>query len=339
MLWKPIRISFVLAAATVLCALPRIAGAAEYEFRQGEWVRQAEPGADTPAGQAARVRELQQLGKSRRAVKAAERFLDEYPDDPMRERAMYYAGAAEMDRGNYYSAFEWFELQLDEFPDGDFANDALRREFEIADAFLNGRKRRVAYVFRLPARSEGLEILTRIAEHAPGTELAQQAMLRIGDHHYSRDQWYEAVDAYDQFVDTFPNSDRASHAMLQAARAMYAAFHGIAYDATPLIDADQRFRAFAAQYPGRAEEAGVNAILWEIHNLRAHKMFETARFYERVHRPTSAAFCYRKVIDTYGETDWAGDARDALARLGEPVRPPATDAGAEPAAMPEAGES
>jgi len=141
-------------------------------------------------------------------------------------------------------------------------------------------------------------------------------MLRIADDYYSREEWPEAADAYDHYVKSFRRTGEVQFASLRAARAMYASFKGVDYDDTPLIDAQQRFRSFAAAYPEGARKANVSRTLKEIHGLRAEKVFQTARFYERTGRHSAAVFSYRQVVDSYPLTDFAEPARDALVRLG-----------------------
>ena len=78
----------------------------------------------------------------------------------------------------------------------------------------------------IDGKSEAIDILTRIAEHAPGTDIAAKSILRVADHHYSSQDWPEAVDAYDLLVDLFPKSDRAPYAAGQAAMATWMEFRG-----------------------------------------------------------------------------------------------------------------
>ena len=227
------------------------------------------------------------------------------------------AGQAEYDRGRYFQAFEWFEKQIGRYPNGPLLARALNRESDIAELFLQGKKRIVFKVFRLSAQSDGLEILARIAEHAPGTELAQRSLLRIADYHFARKDYAEAVESYDHFLMLHGKSDKAYHAMLQAAQAAYLSFRGVRYDATPLLEAEQRFRIFAQRFPLQARRAGVKAILKQIGAFRAEKMYVDAKFYERVGRRKSSVYYYKQLIGKYPNSQWAIPAREALVRLGE----------------------
>jgi len=306
------------------------AQAAEREWKGGKWVKLAEPAEGTPAGELALVRRHLEDGKHKRAVKAAEEFLKRYPDDKRREEVMFLAARAQYSREHYWQAYEWLEIMLSNYPGGEFFERGLKLEMDVAEAFLAGKKRIVAKIFRMPAVDEGLEILARVAEHAPGTVLAEKALLRIGDHHYSRGDYEEAADAYDYYVEVFPKTKRTPYAMLQAARSMRASFRGTKYDETPLIDAEERYRQFARQYPAQAKKENVTRILRGIAVIRAEKLHGEGRFYERTGKKKAAVFYYRQVVDNYPDTTWAKAARDRLRRLGALVGPPpvGTPAGA-----------
>jgi len=288
----------------------------EYEWKDGKWVRLPAAVEGTAGGELSIVRKHLAEHRPKKALKAAKKFLKDYPDSPSREEAMLLAGQAQMDSGRYYQAYLWFEKLLTEYGGGRFSQRALRREFEIAEAFLGGRKRRLWGFIRISGQEDGLEILSRVAEHAPATQLAQKAMLRIADHYYSSARYAEAADAYEQFLKLFGKSDRAPYAMLQSARAVYATFRGVKFDDTPLVEAEHRFGTFARQYPRAAKKANVGQILREIAETHAEKLFESARFYERTARAKSAAFYYKQVMDKYPQSRWAAKARQALARLG-----------------------
>ena len=337
----------LLGIASGFVLLACAAGAAtadEYIWKDGKWVRAAKPAEGSVAGELALIRRHIAEGRRKDALRAVETFRNRHPDDPACEEAMLLAGEAEMGAGRYYQAYEAFERMLNAYPNGRFLERALLREMDVANAFLAGKKRIVAKVFRLPARDEGLTILRRIAEHAPGSVVAEKALLRIGEYHAARGEYAEASEAYDNYLQLFGKSRRAPEAMLQAAVAMYASFKGVAYDETPLIEAEQRLKALLDQYPHAARKAGAPRMLDEITRRRARRAYETARFYQRTGRAKSARFYYRLVAEKYPSSAWAGDARRFLGRDAPPAPPtptpppaptaPARAATAPPAAAP-----
>jgi len=318
--------------------------ASEYVWKDGKWTAAAKPAEGTVAGELALIRMHVARRDRKQALVAVERFLARYGDSDACEEALLLSGQAELDAERYYQAYEQFETMLDRYPNGQFLERALSREMDVANAFLAGKKRIVAKVFRLPARDEGLEILRGIAEHAPGSAIAEKALLRIGTYHFERSEFAESADAYDEYLQLFPKSARAPDAMLRAAQAMFASFKGVPYDETPLLEAEQRYKVIIDQYPAAARRAKAKQILRQIAVLRAERTYETARFYQRTKRPESAAFYFRQVVQEYPGSAWAVEARAALGgRTARPVpRPepkpkpaPTPSATTQPAPKPE----
>lgn len=314
----------IILTALLLCALVALAArpaSAQMVWSGDGWVKPRTPDPGTPAGDLQRIRELLEQGENKDVADTVEQFLVLHGESPLCEEAMNLAGQALMNRGRYWDAYKWFQRQIDGYPNGQYFKRALDREYRIADAFLNGRKRRALKIFRVPAQDDGIEILMRIAAAAPGTALAERALIRVGDYHFGEQEYPEAIGVYEDFLKDFPLSQKRSYAMLQVAKSYLLSFRGIQWEAEPLRNADVRFRVFAEAYPQLAEQENVPAILEEIRLTLAHKLYHTAAFYERTHYPRAAAFYYQKTIDDYPDTHWAQSARGKLEQLGD-VTPP-----------------
>jgi len=308
----------VAVAAVVLClaAWPCAqADEARVVWSGQGWVKAPPPEPGSAEGGLANIRSLVEAGQDSRALKAVDRFLQAHPASPAREEAMNLAGQALINLGRYWDAYDRFEQQLSNYPNGAFFDRALDREYMIACAFLQGRRRRAMKIFRVGARDDGIDILMRIAAHSPGSDLAERALLRVADYHFDRREYPEAIAVYDEFVKSRPRSTRRAYAMLRAARASLLSFRGVKWDETPLLDASVRFRVFARAYPVAAKRENIVGILTEIRQTLAHKVYHSGMFYERTDRPRSAVFYYRKVLREYPDSQWADDAKLRLDRL------------------------
>ncbi|MFP4106277.1 MAG: outer membrane protein assembly factor BamD [Phycisphaerae bacterium] len=305
--------------------LPALAGEPPARvWKNGKWVPAAKPKLGTAEGEIALIRAHLARDNPKKALKIANAFGKRYPQSPLREEAMMLAGQAQMNRGHYWDAYERFEDQLAAYPGGEYFDRILQREYEIADAFLKGRKRRFWGIFRISAKDEALDMLTRIAEHDPNSDIAQRAIMRVADYHYAREQWKDAIVTYDDYINLFgkKNPKQARYASLQAAWASYKDFRGVRYDETPLLEAEQRFRTFLKLYPDTARLEGIPGVLDEIRTIKAHKEYRKAEFYIRTHRKNAAAYYLRRTIKKYDDTKYAGKARKKLAKMGLPLQPP-----------------
>lgn len=294
-------------------------------FDEGGWVRVSEPAPGSDEALIGEIRQRLDAGQSRQARNLARDFIEDRPLSGLLEEAYFLAGEAELQRNRLWQAFEWYEKQLDNFPTGRLYERALVREMLIARKFLDGQKKIVWGIFRLPARDDGLEILQRIAERLPGSELAEESLMTVGDYHFSREHWLEAASAYQAYLDRFGQRFRSVDAEMRAARAMLNSYRGYAHDDTPLLEAEQRYLSFRARYPDVAAQEDVSGTLHEIEQQRAQKDYETARFYRRIGRDEAAAFYYREVMQLYPDTPYANLARNELQELDLPAGAVATE--------------
>ncbi|MBN1941974.1 MAG: outer membrane protein assembly factor BamD [Phycisphaerae bacterium] len=281
-----------------------------------EWVSPAPAEPGTPEGDLVILRQMVADGQNKRVVKMVEEFLVAHGESPACEEAMNLAGQSLINQGQYWNAYKWYERQISTYPNGAFFERALDREFLIADAFVGGRKRKALKIFRVPADLDGLDMLMRIAAHAPTTPIAERALLRAADFHFTRAEYPQAVAIYEDFLKSHPLSEHRKYAMLQVARAYLLNYRGVQWDTAPLLDARKRYQLFAQAYPQDAEKENVEGILEEIRLGLAQKVYNTGRFYERTKHPRAAAFYYRKTIEDYPDTHWANSARGRLDMLG-----------------------
>lgn len=332
-----------LAAVLGLCATASAQQNGEMIWDGEKWVPATPPEAGTAMGDLAIIRNNVEAGRVKNVVEQVEKFLVQYPESPGAEEAMNLAGQALITRGRYWDAYDWYTRQTSTYPNGAFFQRALHRQYTIADAFLEGRKRRLWKIFRISATDDALDMLQRIAAAAPGTEIAERALLRAGDHYFDNQLYKEAIGVYEQFIRENPVSPRRAYAMLQVPKSYLLMYRGVEWEVAPLLDAKKRFEIFAAAYPRAAERENISQILEEIRQIRAHKLYHTGWFYERTKHPRAAAFYYRKLLSAENErgekmfvdTKWAEEARMRLAGLGPIESEPAP----LPPANPPAGET
>lgn len=302
----------------VLCciAAPCHGDSAEMVWDGAKWVTPKPPQPGTPQGDLQVIRDYIKAGENKTAIKSVDAFIIRHTASPACEEAMNFAGQASMARGRYWDAYKWYERQLAAYPNGTFFARALDREYKIGDAFMDGRKRRAMKILRLSARDDGIDILMRIVAHAPGTLIAERAMLRIADYHYDREQYLEAIKAYDHFVRSNRQSRQLAYAMLRAAKGTVMLYRGVEFDIAPLLDATVRFQVLRDAFPKLAQRENADTILEEIRLQQAHKQYHTGRFYQRTHHLKAARAYFRSVLARYPGTEWAEKAKEKLDVLG-----------------------
>jgi outer membrane protein assembly factor BamD len=321
--------------ALMALAIPAgLARAEEAILKDGKWVTAPAPAQGTAAGEVALARKMLRQNNNRGALSQAKDVIKEYPQDAeAREEAMSLAGEAELARRRYWQSFEWFEKQIAAYPLGALLERALVREASIADAFLAGKKRLLWGFIPINAQDDGITIHERVADRAPGTRLAEECLMKVGDFLSAKRRWEEAAQAYDRYCELFRGRYRSREAEFKAACATYNQFNGVAHDDTPLVEGEQRFKNFVSHYPNAAEAPQALGAVTEIEQAKARKDYETARFYIRVSRRPAAVFYYRQAVQLYPGTPAAEKSAKALAEMGESAQAEASPA-ASPAPVP-----
>jgi len=321
---RPMRSAPQLVAAALLvligvCAAAPAQAQQRYDLTGDGWEAVDAPGPDSPAGKLQAARKLLAEGKAKQAYKAVDRWIDTYPNNAQSVEAFLLRADATSAAGDPYLALRDYEFVIRRYPASQHFHTALEREYEIARMYVNGKKRKFLGLEILPATADSEELLIRIQERAPGSEVGERAHLLLGDYYFESGQMISAAEAYDLFLENYPQSDHAEFAMLRVVQANLARYKGPSYDQRGLIEAQQRLRQYAQRYPAAAEQIGADALIVRIRESLARRDLITADWYTQRGLPVSAATLYRRVIRDYPDTAAAAEAVDRLEEIGRPV--------------------
>lgn len=315
-----------LASAPAAAGVVAVSQSQQYRERQvfdpqtGEWIDQPPAVEGTPQGDLEIARSLLARDDPGGARRILRRWLKENADHERFVEATFLLGEAEFLRGRYYQAYERYEYVV-ENSGGEMFHRALRREMDVARAFLAGKKRLVWGFLYLPAYDDGVEILDRVWERVPGTRIGEEALALIADYRFAVGEMDLAQDEYARLVGEYPSGRHTARGMLRAAEAAEAAFGGVKFDARPLLEAEERYRQFSAAFPTYADEQHVDERLRQIGRLRAQKDLDVARWYEGVRQPQAAVFYYQLIVRDWPDSVEAAAARQRLEALGAEAPP------------------
>jgi outer membrane assembly lipoprotein YfiO len=290
------------------------------EFRAGRWVdvaaattqQQSEP--MDPA--LVRIEQLLRDHRYNDADKACIAWLKVNKGSPFFDRGLYLEAEALYQYGDRMKAFFYLDELLDEYPESPLYYQALDKQYEIADAYLNGYKRRFLRMPLLSAEEEAVEMLFRIQARAPKSPIAERSLLRTADYYYADGQYDLAEDAYRVYGEAYPRSPYAPRALLRQAYSNLAQFRGLKFDATPVIDAKTQLQEVVTRYPDLAAQENIPEVIERIDTTFARKLSVTADFYKRTHEPRAAGYIYQQLVKLYPKSNEAAQARVELAKLG-----------------------
>lgn len=271
---------------------------------QGNFVPQAEPDPSTPEGQLELIRRTLVQDQAKQAEKQADAWIEENPLHPLLVEAYLIRGDAIAAQGDYYRSLADYELIARAYPGTEQYRTAIERQYDIAKLFTGGLKRKSKWfgIRMFPADDEGVELLIRVQERLPGTELGERASMSIGDYYFDKGDMEMASEAYDLFLLNYPTSRQREWAMLRLIQASLAKYKGPQFDPSGLFDAAQRLREYTRDYPAAADKIGAEALMVRINEQLAQKKLVTAQWYDQRGLERGAITMYRRVIQDYPQS-------------------------------------
>ena len=299
-------------------------------YERAKWWQKPPPaGNDRPLFDQARADYA--AGNKRTAEKRFKGLIKDYPESPCREESMWLRAESLFSRERYYEAYEQYEDLIEQYAGSARYQDAMNREVEIAELYFGPVRRRVLGIPLMSGESEAVEILRRVYEHQPTGELADDVVLRIADHHWSKNRWIDAEEYYDKYCREYPNGDAIRHAELRRAICGIRQCEGPRYCTTTLRLAGDRLRQFHAKYPEEAARNDVPAMIEQLTDTQAQALYDVAARYRRGGRPCAAAFYAERLRQRYPDSPWSEKAAAFLAPASPFAAPPGAAAIAEPA--------
>ncbi len=317
--------------AVAVCAVHAQQTTYELDTAEGVWVQAAVPEPGTDAWTIAEARRALADDRPAKADKALTDWLqiNERTDNPWLAEAYMLRGDARVARGREYKALFDYEIVARDFSGSEVFLPTLERELRVGSMYLNGLKRKFLWMRFEDASPIGIELLMRIQERAPGSQLAERAAIELADYFYRVRDLELAAEMYSIFLVNYPRSDLRSHAMLRQIYANVARFKGPKYDASSLVEARALIRQFSGEYPEQAERLGItDALVARLDESAAAQMLATAEWYLRRKDPVSARFTLRRLVIRHDGTVAAARGREMLVDRGWelPTPPPLPEA-------------
>lgn len=299
------------------------------------WV--AAPGAPATTGEGSTSADRQTIADARRLLaednpRAARQLLDRWLDTHERGTGPYVAEAyllradALIAVGHEYSALYDLEAVCKRFPQTEAFPLAVERELDVALDYLGGKRRRFLGMRMLTADDLAVELLIRVQERLPGSELAERAAIELADYYYRERQISLARDAYELYTQNFPHGPNRMKAEERWIFCDLAQFKGPQYEIGSLTDAKARIRAFRARYRTQAEESGLtDGLVARIDESMAAQLLSQAEWYIKRGDAASARYVLRRLLRERPGTLAADQALAIMENRGwmEPAGPPA----------------
>ncbi len=293
-----------------------------YDASKREWQEAPAPVPGTPEADLHAIRVLIRDGKYHKALSQHKKVVKKQGvDHPLHAELLIAEAEAQVGLKDYDSAHETLQKFLSQYSGMAVTSEALRLEFEVAEAYLGGAKRRVWVIFRFSGVELAYQILDEISTDHPDSSYAELAIKTKADHLFKTGEHSLAEIDYARMLREYPRSRYHQFALRRTADSALASYAGVEYDEAAIIEADERFNDYEVRYPAAAQREGVALIRDSIREMRGEKELLVGQYYERTRHLSSAVFQYRLVRTQYADTIAAAKARRRLELLGasEPV--------------------
>ena len=306
----------VVIAGGKLSAGPVIRPTAHWLLKGGVWVPLVPANKTTPEGRVALMIRNFNNHHYGRVIDQSHSWLHNkaLKNNPLIPEVLLLQGDAFNAIGEKYAALFPYEDLLDNFPSSDLYGPCLQREYNIAQAFLHGYKRRFLGLRILPVYGDALRLLRRIQDRQRGSPLAELSGITVADYYYKDGRFQRSFQSYSDFLRRYPYSQFVVKATVRQCEALLATFRGVRFDMTPLHNAQAELETLQQEYPQQAVRIQAKAIEARIYDIEGRKELQIARFYIRFSHPKSAEFYYKRVIAGWPDTIWATKARRELIR-------------------------
>jgi tetratricopeptide (TPR) repeat protein len=306
----------LIAAASLGLAAPLFAQSTEFNLSDsGEWVVLQAPAAGTDDATIGQTRSLLARGDARGAYRIIDDWIDanERTASPLLPEALRLRGDALTASGDEYEALYDYERVIREFSATPEYVTAVERELEIGMRYVRGLERKFFGVRVVPAEDIGEELLIRVQERMPGSRVAERAGIELADYYFADRDLEMAEEAYDLFMENYPQSSYSQKAMQRRVYATIAKFKGPRYDGAPLKDADILIDRFQDLYPAAARDAGLDeGLQTRIDESGAEQLMESASWYLQRGDDTAARYTLNRLLTRHPQTATAQRAMDFM---------------------------
>jgi len=269
----------------------------------------------------AEIKRLVQEGDAEGAKEIVKQLRAEFPDRVGPDLNLFVDGELQYWSDHYDKAITKYERLLKSYPGSTFADAAMQREYDIAQAYLNGRKKTVLGFIKISGYATGIGIMEKISDRAGIDEpnsIGLNAAISVAEHYEERQQYLEAYLKWSEIASYWETGPIGKRAIYRMAEDNFAAYNVHPAEKRPLFDSSKLstaktyYEKFQTLYPDDAAKEDVPAKLKIIDEELAEKQFRIAQYYRRIGKYQAANLYLNMVVQGWPKTEAAELARQAL---------------------------
>ena len=269
----------------------------------------------------AELKELVKSGTAGEVKEALRQIKEEFPDRVGPDLDLFILGEFQYWQNHYGKALAKFEKMLKNYPGSEYAAPALQREFDMAQAYLQGRKKTILGIFKISGDEEGVSIMEKVSDRAGLDEpngVGLRAALSVAEHFEAQEKYVEAYLKWSEIASYWETGPIGKRALYRMAEDNLIAYDLPAepkrpnFDASRLSTAKTYYTKFLALYPEEARANEVPQKMKHIDEEIAYKQYAIGQFYRRTGKRQAANLYFDMVARTWPETEAGALAKEAL---------------------------
>ena len=148
-----------------------------------------------------------------------------------------------------------------------------------------------------------------------GHALVDSSQYFIAQSHFNMKEYLISVDAFEELVRRFPNSQIVAESMFMIGRCYWEISPKYSLDQEYTIDAIEALQSFIDYFPDHREMAlEAQSYIGKCRNKLARKHYSNGVIYLKMKQYAAASIYFRGVLDQYYDTEWAADATYRLSQ-------------------------
>ncbi|HEO63921.1 MAG TPA: tetratricopeptide repeat protein, partial [Candidatus Omnitrophica bacterium] len=268
---------------------------------------------DTPEEQFNLGYKQYQDGDFKQAIESFRKLVRYYDKSKYAPEAQFYIGQAYERLGKYYNAFAAYQKIIDSYPYTARVDEVIALEYKIGNLyFVRNNSDRVfaERISFLDDNMRAIEIFKKVIENSPYGEYAPTAQYKLGLVYKRIGDYPNAEEAFKNLITGYPTSKLVSDAIVQLAQVASKRESKVAYSQEGTEVAIQRLKELSS-YGDMPEEG--EEILARLQERKAESLYQTAKFYEKQKKYSSAVVYYEEIAKSYPNTNWAVIAAEKVA--------------------------
>lgn len=282
--------------------------------KTGKWINPKTAVKTTPKEQFELAKGFYDLKKYEDAKREFRKLLKHYPKSFEAAESQYYLGLSEDMEGNLYEAYQAYQKVVDKYPFSERIPQIIEREYKIAESFMSGYKRKAMGV-PIPVENPAIEIFTKVIENSTYGPWAPAAQYKLGLVLKGLLRYYEAEEAFNKVLSSYPDSEWAAPAKFQIASCRAAVSRGPEYDQGAAGEAKEKFEEFIREHPDAVLSNEAEKNIEKLKEKEAASNYNIARFYEKQKAFDAAKIYYQEVADNYPDSQWSARALERIQML------------------------